>query len=57
MSDNDNIDKIALAFFSSLLICSILNDSYSIINNFLKNNYVKNKIDYLKKIYKIIISL
>ena len=57
MSNNDNIDKIALAFFSSLIVCSILNDSYSIINSILKNNYVKKRIDYCKKIYKVIISL
>ena len=57
MSNNDNIDKIAFAFFSSLVVCSILNDSYSIINSILKNNYVKKKIDYCKKIYKVIINL
>ena len=57
INNNDNIDKIAFAFFSSLVICSILNDSYLIINDFFKNSYIKKKISYLSKIYKIIIGL
>jgi len=55
--NSDNIDKIAFAFFSSLVACSILNDSYLVISNFIKNSYVKKKISYLKKIYKIFINL
>ena len=57
INNNDNIDKIAFAFFSSLVICSILNDSYLIVNNFFKNSYIKKKISYLTKIYKVIVGL
>ena len=53
----DNIDNIAFAFFSSLVLCSILNDSYIIIYNFLDNSSVKKKINYLKKVFKVIINL
>jgi len=54
---NDNINNLAFSFFSGLVICSIVSDSYIIFNNFLKNNYIKKKLNYCKKIYKIIIGL
>ena len=54
---DDNIDNIAFAFFSSLVICSILNDSYSVLNNFYKSNYIKKKISYFKKISNVLINL
>lgn len=56
-NDVDNIDNLAFAFFASLAICSILNDSYTIFNNFLKNNYVKKKLNYCKKIKTVIFGL
>jgi hypothetical protein len=54
---SENINNLAFSFFSGLVICSILSDSYIILNNFLKNNYIKKKINYFKNIYKIIIGL
>lgn len=53
----ENINNLAFTFFSGLVICSILSDSYIIINNILNNNYIKKKISYCKKLYKIIIGL
>lgn len=50
----DNVDNLALAFFTSLVACSILSDSYIVANNFLKNNYIKKRLSYIKKIYKVI---
>jgi hypothetical protein len=54
---SENINNLAFSFFSGLVICSILSDSYIILNNFLKNNYIKKKINYFKNIYRIIIGL
>jgi len=51
---NDNIDNLAFSFFSLLTFCSLLSDSYIIINSFLKNNYVKKKINNIKNISKVI---
>ena len=42
-SKNDSIDNLAFAFFSTLTFCSILSDSYIILNNFLNKNHVKKK--------------
>jgi hypothetical protein len=50
----DNVDNLALAFFTSLVACSILSDSYIVANNFFKNNYIKKRLSYVKKIYKVI---
>jgi hypothetical protein len=54
---SDTINNLAFSFFSGLVICSLLSDSYIILNNFLKNNYIKKKIDYYKNIYRIIVGL
>ena len=54
---NDYINNLAFSFFSGLVICSLLSDSYIILNNFFKNNYIKKKINYIKNLYKIFISL
>jgi len=54
---SDNIDNIAQSFFFVLIFCSLVSDSYIVFDNFLKNNYVKKKVGFLKKIYKITINL
>jgi len=53
MDNTQNIDKLAQSFFIVLVFCSVASDSYIFINNILKNSYVKKKINYLKKMYKI----
>ena len=53
MDNTQNIDKLAQSFFIVLVFCSVASDSYIFINNILKNNYVKKKINYAKKMYKI----
>ena len=54
---NDSIDNLSFAFFSLLTFCSILNDVYSVSNNFLKNNYIKKKWNNVKNLSKIIFGL
>jgi hypothetical protein len=54
MSD---IDKLAQGFFISLVVCSLISDSYITIEKFLKNNYVKKKLNFLNKIYKVVIGI
>jgi len=53
MINSDNIDNVAQSFFIVLIFCSVMSDSYILFDNFLKNNYIKKKINYSKKIYKI----
>ncbi len=54
---NDNIDNLAFSFFSLLTFCSVLSDSYIVINNFLKSNEVKKKMNYLNKVFKVVVGL
>ena len=56
MSD-DNIDKIAFIFFSALTFCALMNDSYSLIHNFFKNDYVKKRMNNMNKIKKVFFGL
>ena len=56
MSD-DNIDKIAFIFFSALTFCALMNDSYSLVHNFFKNDYVKKKMNNMNKIKKVFFGL
>ncbi len=56
MSD-DNIDRIAFIFFSALTFCALMNDSYSFIHNFFKNDYVKKKVNNINKIKKVFFGL
>jgi hypothetical protein len=53
MDNTQNIDKLAQSFFIVLVFCSVASDSYIFMNNILKNSYVKKKINYVKKMYKI----
>jgi hypothetical protein len=53
----ESIDRLAQGFFISLVLCSLMSDSYITVHNFLKNDYIKKKINYLNKIYKVIVSL
>jgi hypothetical protein len=54
MNNSENIDKLAQSFFIVLVFCSVASDSYIFVENLLKNNYVKKKVNYFKKIYKVI---
>ena len=54
---SENIDNIAQSFFFVLIFCSLVSDSYIVFDNFLKNNYVKKKVGFFKKIYKITVEL
>ena len=53
----NSIDNVAQSFFIALIFCSIISDSYIVLNNFFENNYIKKKVNYFKKIYKIVVSL
>ena len=53
----ESIDRLAQGFFISLIFCSLMSDSYITINNFIKNDYIKKKINYFNKIYKVIVCL
>ena len=54
---SDSIDNLAFSFFSLLTMCSLLSDSYIIINDFFKNTYIKKKINHIKNIGKVIFGL
>ena len=56
-SSNENIDRLAQSFFLVLIFCSLLSDSYIMLENFIKNDYVKKKINYCKKVSKVLIGL
>jgi len=56
-SSNENIDRLAQSFFLVLIFCSLLSDSYIMLENFIKNDYVKKKLNYCKKISKVLIGL
>ena len=45
-TSNDNIDNLAQSFFITLIFCALLNDSYSIINNFFNTEYIQKKMKY-----------
>jgi len=53
----ESIDRLAQGFFISLVFCSLMSDSYITIHNFIKNDYIKKKINYLNKIYKVVVCL
>ena len=53
MNNSEDIDRLAQSFFIVLISCSLMNDSYILINDFFKNNYVKKKINYIKNIFDI----
>ena len=53
MNNSEDIDRLAQSFFIVLISCSLMNDSYILINDFFKNNYVKKKINYIKNICDI----
>jgi len=48
---SDNIDNLAQSFFVVLIFCSVLNDSYSIMNNFFNNDHVQKKMKYYNDVY------
>jgi hypothetical protein len=54
MSNTESIDKLAQSFFIVLVFCSMASDSYIFIENLLKNNYIKKRINYAKNIYKVV---
>ena len=54
---SENIDNIAQSFFLVLIFCSLVSDFYIAFDNFLNNNYIKKKISYCKKVYKVIVGL
>ena len=54
---SSSIDNIAQSFFMVLIFCGVMSDSYIIFNNFFKNDYVKKKTNYYKKIYKVVVGL
>jgi hypothetical protein len=54
---SQNIDNIAQSFFIVLIFCSLVSDSYLLFDNFIKNDYIKKKVNYCKKIYKITVDL
>jgi hypothetical protein len=56
-STNENIDRLAQSFFLVLIFCSLISDSYIILENFMKNDYVKKKINYVKKLSKVVVGL
>jgi len=49
----NDIDNLAQSFFIVLIVCSLMNDSYVVVNNLLNNTYIKKKVNYSNKIYKI----
>ena len=53
MNNSEDIDRLAQSFFIVLISCSLMNDSYLLLNDFFKNNYVKKKINYIKNICNI----
>lgn len=57
MNENNSIDRIAQWFFVSMITCSVMCDSYISVDKIFKNNYIKKKCNYFKKIYKIIVGL
>jgi len=56
-NSSQNIDNIAQSFFIVLIFCSLVSDSYLLFDNFIKNDYIKKKVNYCKKIYKINVDL
>ena len=50
---NDNIDNLAQSFFIVLIFCSVLNDSYSIMNNYFNNEHVQKKMKYYNNVYTV----
>jgi len=54
---NDNIDNIAFAFFSLLTFCSILSDSYIVINEAFSNTYIKKKFNRFKNFTDVVMGL
>ena len=56
-NSSQNIDNIAQSFFIVLIFCSLVSDSYLLFDNFIKNDYIKKKVNYCKKIYKITVDL
>jgi seryl-tRNA synthetase len=50
-TSNDNIDNLAQSFFITLIFCALLNDSYSIINNFFNTEYIQKKMKYGNHIF------
>ena len=51
------MDNLAQSFFVGLIFCSLLSDSYIIYNDILKNNYIKKKVNYVKKIYDVVVGI
>jgi hypothetical protein len=49
----NDIDNLAQSFFIVLIVCSLMNDSYVVVNNLFNNTYIKKKVNYSNKIYKI----
>lgn len=50
---SDNIDNLAQSFFIVLIFCSVLNDSYSIMNNYFNNEHVQKKMKYYNNVYTV----
>jgi len=53
MNKFKDIDRLAQSFFIVLISCSLMNDSYILLNDFFKNSYVRKKINYIKNICDI----
>ena len=56
-NSTESIDRLAQSFFMVLVFCSFVSDSYIVFENFLKNNYVQKKLNYYKKLYKVVCGL
>lgn len=39
----NDIDNLAQSFFIVLIVCSLMNDSYVVVNNLFNNTYIKKK--------------
>ena len=51
------MDNLAQSFFVGLIFCSLLSDSYIIYNDILKNDYIKKKINYAKKMCDVVVGI
>jgi hypothetical protein len=56
-NSNDNIDNLAQTFFVTLVFTSLLSDSYIVCSDFMKNDFIKKKLNYAKKIFNIVTGL